>query len=219
MRKKGSFFRRNTEKRRQDSGDSDAATSQPSIHGRRRNVYVNMPLPTDEKDSHGEPVVRYARNKVRTSSAYFSSPSSSRAAALSPQSTRSSPSFLEISTSNFVGGCIFPWPYLLFFEADLADCTVVPLFGSSIACWALQRRPLRASISASMWTVYPVYPRRCLYSGWELLHSIPRRSRRRGRCRGRGTNNVHRMASQSVLIHSLLGILIPHRTVGCVASS
>ncbi|KAI1792323.1 phospholipid-transporting ATPase 1 [Ganoderma leucocontextum] len=67
MRKKGSFFRRNTEKRRQGSGDSDAPTSQPSIHGRRRNVYINMPLPTDEKDSHGEPIVRYARNKVRTS--------------------------------------------------------------------------------------------------------------------------------------------------------
>nr|VWO97318.1 Phospholipid-transporting ATPase (EC [Ganoderma boninense] len=69
MRKKskGSFFRRNTEKRRQDSGDSDQPSSQPSIHGRRRNVYVNLPLPADEQDSHGEPVVRYARNKVRTS--------------------------------------------------------------------------------------------------------------------------------------------------------
>ena len=67
---KGSFFRRNTEKRRQDSGDSDPTpTAQPSIHGRRRNVYVNMPLPPDEQDSHGEPIVRYARNKVRTSSA------------------------------------------------------------------------------------------------------------------------------------------------------
>ena len=74
MRKKskGSFFRRNTEKRRQDSGDSDPTpTAQPSIHGRRRNVYVNVPLPADEKDGRGEPVVRYARNKVRTSSAYF----------------------------------------------------------------------------------------------------------------------------------------------------
>ena len=72
-RKKGSrFFRRGTEKRRQDTADSDTPTSQPNIHGRRRNVYVNMPLPPDEQDSRGEPIVRYARNKVRTSSAYLS---------------------------------------------------------------------------------------------------------------------------------------------------
>ncbi len=102
MRKKGSFFRRNTEKRRQNSGDSDAPTSQPSIHGRRRNVYINMPRPTDEKDSHGEPIVRYARNKVRTSSACLSSISSSYAATLL-QSTPLSPSSPEISTSNSVG--------------------------------------------------------------------------------------------------------------------
>ncbi|TBU57250.1 phospholipid-transporting ATPase 1 [Dichomitus squalens] len=67
-RRKGSrFFRRGTEKRRQETADSDSPATQPNIHGRRRNVYVNVPLPPDEKDNHGEPIIRYARNKVRTS--------------------------------------------------------------------------------------------------------------------------------------------------------
>lgn len=33
----------------------------------RRSVFVNMPLPQHDLDQHGEPRVRYARNKVRTS--------------------------------------------------------------------------------------------------------------------------------------------------------
>lgn len=33
----------------------------------RRSVYVNLPLPSHDLDKHGEPIVRYARNKVRTS--------------------------------------------------------------------------------------------------------------------------------------------------------
>lgn len=33
----------------------------------RRSIYVNMPLPTDQLAPNGEPVIRYARNKVRTS--------------------------------------------------------------------------------------------------------------------------------------------------------
>ncbi|KAF8176378.1 hypothetical protein K438DRAFT_1770578 [Mycena galopus ATCC 62051] len=34
--------------------------------GKRRNVYVNTPLPRGEMDSSGDPVVRYPRNKVQT---------------------------------------------------------------------------------------------------------------------------------------------------------
>ncbi|KAJ7793142.1 hypothetical protein B0H14DRAFT_3889495, partial [Mycena olivaceomarginata] len=34
--------------------------------GKRRNVYVNTPLPRGELDSSGDPLVRYPRNKVRT---------------------------------------------------------------------------------------------------------------------------------------------------------
>ena len=34
---------------------------------RRRNVYVNWALPPDELDASGQPVARWARNKVRTS--------------------------------------------------------------------------------------------------------------------------------------------------------
>jgi phospholipid-translocating ATPase len=38
------------------------------ISGNRRNVYVNMPLSAAEVDGHGEPIQRYARNKVKTTS-------------------------------------------------------------------------------------------------------------------------------------------------------
>jgi phospholipid-translocating ATPase len=38
------------------------------IAGNRRNIYVNMPLTAMEVDRHGEPVVGYARNKVKTTS-------------------------------------------------------------------------------------------------------------------------------------------------------
>ncbi|KAH8107301.1 phospholipid-translocating P-type ATPase [Phellopilus nigrolimitatus] len=37
------------------------------INGRRRNIYVNAPLAPLESDAQGEPLVRYVRNKVRTS--------------------------------------------------------------------------------------------------------------------------------------------------------
>ena len=36
----------------------------------RRNVYVNMALTPVERDAGGEPLVRYVRNKVKTTSAY-----------------------------------------------------------------------------------------------------------------------------------------------------
>jgi phospholipid-translocating ATPase len=38
------------------------------ISGQRRNVYVNMPLNVAEVDQHAEPIQRYARNKVNTTS-------------------------------------------------------------------------------------------------------------------------------------------------------
>ncbi|KAI0354121.1 phospholipid-transporting ATPase 1 [Trametes cingulata] len=68
MRKKGShFFRRGTEKRRTDTADSGAAAPAAHIPGARRNVYVNYTPPLDEVDNDGDPIVRYVRNKVRTS--------------------------------------------------------------------------------------------------------------------------------------------------------
>jgi phospholipid-translocating ATPase len=69
---KRSFFRRNANKKA--SKPTEAASSDtPSvpntrIPGDRRNVYVNYPLSAMEVDQHGEPLARYARNKVRTSS-------------------------------------------------------------------------------------------------------------------------------------------------------
>ena len=70
------FFRRTSEKRRQEedsqlaSRTSSQAPAPTVVPGERRNVYVNIPLAGDEVDAKGEPLVRYVRNKVRTSSAY-----------------------------------------------------------------------------------------------------------------------------------------------------
>ncbi|KAG8759000.1 hypothetical protein FRC12_009867 [Ceratobasidium sp. 428] len=44
-----------------------AATTATTTTGQRRMVYVNLPLPDSETKSNGDPVVRYERNKVRTS--------------------------------------------------------------------------------------------------------------------------------------------------------
>ena len=38
------------------------------ITGKRRNVYVNMPLTATEVERHGEPIICYARNKVNMTS-------------------------------------------------------------------------------------------------------------------------------------------------------
>lgn len=56
---------------------SPAAPAPPPIPshtapGNRRNVYVNHPLSAMETDHNGEPKTDYARNKVRTTSAYAS---------------------------------------------------------------------------------------------------------------------------------------------------
>ncbi|EGN94457.1 hypothetical protein SERLA73DRAFT_96604 [Serpula lacrymans var. lacrymans S7.3] len=71
MRKKRSFFRKNrdADKKRPKTSDSlpEVSSSATQIPGVRRNVYLNM-LPTAmEVDQHGEPLVRYGRNKIRTS--------------------------------------------------------------------------------------------------------------------------------------------------------
>ncbi|KAG8707365.1 hypothetical protein FRC09_001867 [Ceratobasidium sp. 395] len=43
------------------------AATATTTTGQRRMVYVNLPLPDSETKSNGDPVVRYERNKVRTS--------------------------------------------------------------------------------------------------------------------------------------------------------
>ncbi|KAI0954200.1 hypothetical protein AcV7_007497 [Taiwanofungus camphoratus] len=62
-------FRLPTKKKRPESADpkAEAATAPSQLAGPRRKIYVNYPLPREELDHHGEPVVRYLRNKVRTS--------------------------------------------------------------------------------------------------------------------------------------------------------
>ena len=64
---KGSFFRRGTEKKR-PAQDSVGGPTGPAIPGQRRTIHVNRPLPMSEVDSKNEPLVRYPRNKVRTTS-------------------------------------------------------------------------------------------------------------------------------------------------------
>ena len=70
LRQKRSFFSRNVGKEKRPPSDADtSSTGQPKeITGARRNVYVNHPLSAIEVDHHGEPIERYLRNKVRTTS-------------------------------------------------------------------------------------------------------------------------------------------------------
>ncbi|KAI0037154.1 phospholipid-translocating P-type ATPase [Vararia minispora EC-137] len=78
-RNRSRFFRRDREREKEirstaASSTVSVATSGPAeaprptvIPGARRNVYVNMPLTAIEVDRSGEPLVRYVRNKVKTS--------------------------------------------------------------------------------------------------------------------------------------------------------
>jgi len=65
-KKKGSFFRRGSDKKRPPP--DSVAPPAPAIPGQRRTIHVNRPLPMSEVDSKNEPLVRYPRNKVRTTS-------------------------------------------------------------------------------------------------------------------------------------------------------
>ncbi|KAG6844765.1 hypothetical protein H0H87_003988 [Tephrocybe sp. NHM501043] len=64
IRARSRFFRRNTTSKRPQTATTEAGPSK--VPGARRNVYVNYPLSAMEVDQNGEPVVRYQRNKVRT---------------------------------------------------------------------------------------------------------------------------------------------------------
>lgn len=66
-KKKASFFRRGSQKKQRPVQDSVGPVG-PVIPGQRRTIYVNRPLPMSEVDSKNEPLVRYPRNKVRTTS-------------------------------------------------------------------------------------------------------------------------------------------------------
>lgn len=62
------FFRSKISKHpeREQSSIPIPDLSPVQISGNRRSIYVNMPLTAMEVDRHGEPVMRYARNKVKT---------------------------------------------------------------------------------------------------------------------------------------------------------
>ncbi|KAF8310990.1 phospholipid-transporting ATPase 1 [Clavulina sp. PMI_390] len=69
---KSSFFRRNKETSGTTEADprdkpTSTANGTPIPVGKRRDIHFNIPLPQSQLDSRGEPIVRYARNKVRTS--------------------------------------------------------------------------------------------------------------------------------------------------------
>lgn len=53
---------------RTETATSEPAAAAKQTPGARRMVYVNLPLPEHETRTNGDPIVRYVRNKVRTSS-------------------------------------------------------------------------------------------------------------------------------------------------------
>jgi phospholipid-translocating ATPase len=65
--RRSKFFRSKSTKRPERETQAPEA-SRIQIPGQRRNIYVNMPLSAIEVDRQGEPVQRYARNKVKTTS-------------------------------------------------------------------------------------------------------------------------------------------------------
>jgi phospholipid-translocating ATPase len=68
-RKRSKFFRSKSAKSSEQKASVPAADGPAvQISGKRRNVYVNMPLSAAEVDRRGEPIQRYARNKVNTTS-------------------------------------------------------------------------------------------------------------------------------------------------------
>ncbi|GLB40906.1 putative cation transport ATPase (P-type) (TC 3.A.3) family. Type IV subfamily protein [Lyophyllum shimeji] len=67
LRKGSRFFRRHVSAKKPESVTATAeAGPTKEVPGVRRNVYVNYPLSAMEVDQNGEPLVRYVRNKVRT---------------------------------------------------------------------------------------------------------------------------------------------------------
>lgn len=74
LRKTGSRFFRHRGGKRPKTADSNKTSEtsadppRPEVKGARRNVYVNQTPSAMEVDRNGEPIVRYVRNKVKTSS-------------------------------------------------------------------------------------------------------------------------------------------------------
>lgn len=70
LRKKGSKFFRNrgTDRKRPQTAESVVEAPRPEVKGTRRNIYINQSPTAMELDRIGEPLARYVRNKVRTSS-------------------------------------------------------------------------------------------------------------------------------------------------------
>jgi phospholipid-translocating ATPase len=68
--KRSKFFRSKSSKNPDYEKASASVPNGPTVQitGKRRNVYVNMSLTAVEVDRYGEPIQRYARNKVKTTS-------------------------------------------------------------------------------------------------------------------------------------------------------
>ncbi len=68
--KRSRFFRSKSAKYQDHEKAPSSSPNTPAVQitGKRRNVYVNMPLIATEVDRLGEPIIRYARNKVNTTS-------------------------------------------------------------------------------------------------------------------------------------------------------
>lgn len=68
VRKRSRFFRSKAPEKRPESIAPEGATKE--VPGARRNVYVNYSPSAMEIDHDGEPLARYVRNKVRTTSEF-----------------------------------------------------------------------------------------------------------------------------------------------------
>lgn len=64
------FGRSGSEKKRPQPAESADNAPSTEVPGVRRNIYVNHPISHSELDQNGEPIAKYERNKVRTTSTF-----------------------------------------------------------------------------------------------------------------------------------------------------
>jgi len=68
VKKRSRFFRSRKPSKARIRQELEGAGVSHEVQGVRRNVYVNFPPSAMEVDQHGEVLIRYVRNKVRTTS-------------------------------------------------------------------------------------------------------------------------------------------------------
>lgn len=72
-RRRRTFWRKKEAQRDQPDQPAQPEVKIARVEGERRQIHVNHPLSPSELDSNGEPIARFQRNKVRTTSTCCSS--------------------------------------------------------------------------------------------------------------------------------------------------